>query len=150
MWRMTFEALLTAAVLIILTWLLKLWRVMENFIGINTKEIRSFVKKRKERLGSICEAIYFLIFGLNRLNFRLRELLMCTKMCTKASSLMLVLCKNSSSHISRLFFKLCKGRLLIQKCALADLQKIFLAEIGFLANFYRQDRHSSCCLAIRA
>jgi len=84
--RMSFEALLAMAVLIIPQWVLKLWGIIKNFIRINTERIRSFVRKRMANLVGICEAIYLLIFGLNWLNFRLRELLF----CTKASSLVLL------------------------------------------------------------
>jgi len=100
MWRMTFESLLITDVLIILTWLLKLRGVMKNFIGINTEKICSFLRKGTENLRGICKTGYLWISGLSWLNFGLRELPICTKICTKASSLMLLWFFFSSALVS--------------------------------------------------
>ena len=88
--RTTFEALLAAAVMIIPAGLLRSPESEICFIGRSTEKVCSFVRKKMANLMGICEAIYLLIFGLNWLNFRLRELLFCTKICTKASSLVLL------------------------------------------------------------
>ena len=88
--RTTFEALLARAVLIIPQWVLKLWGIIKNFIGKSVINSATFSVWCRKIFGSLVQPFYLLIFGLSWLNFRLRELLFCTKICTKASSLVLL------------------------------------------------------------